>query len=81
MNNDKLQLEIEGQNVAVLSCRAYEELLKLELPNDAISSVFHVKDSPRYQINMGNSVAGYYKILSARPLANQSSTLLSLHKQ
>lgn len=53
----------------------------LEKRNAMVNLVFHVLGSQRYQIDIDNLVAGYCKISSALPLANKSSTQLSLHKQ
>ena len=78
MNN----LTIDERSVDPISINSYQELIQLELANEVLTTVFPYKENtPRYAISTNNCFVGHYKVLSMKPLANQTTSLLTLHKQ
>jgi len=75
-------IRIDGQLIFPISARTYQELMTLELNHADIDTAFPYKpDAPRYSISINDVYWGYYKVLSKKVLANQTSCILSLHKQ
>ena len=75
-------IRIDGQLVIPVSARSYQELIKLELNNHEVVQAFPCKpDTPRYSISVDDVYWGYYKVLSKKQLANNQTSILSLHKQ
>lgn len=80
--NNLNNLKIDDVPVLPVSVRTYEELLKVELLLDEVDKVFPYKpETPRYKLSANDVPMGYYKVLSARPQANQQTSILSLHRQ
>ena len=75
-------LEVDGKVVHPVSINMYQELVHLELLNIDLESVFPFKkDTPRYALRKDDMALGYYKVLSARKLADNYTTRLTLHRQ
>lgn len=75
-------IRIDGQLITPVSARSYQELIKLELNNHDVNQAFPYKlDTPRYSISVDDVYWGYYKVLSKKQLANNQTSILSLHKQ
>ncbi len=75
-------IRIDGQLIIPVSARSYQELIKLELNNHEVVQAFPYKpETPRYSISVDDVYWGYYKVLSKKQLANNQTSILSLHKQ
>lgn len=75
-------LKIDDKLVHPVSVRTYEELLIIELLVEHVDQVFPYKpETPRYKVSADEVPMGYYKVLSARPQANNTTSILSLHRQ
>lgn len=76
------KFEVDGATINPVSVRLYQELMEIELQNDDLNEVFPYKpDTPRYSISKNDVPLGYFKVLSSKRLANNSTTKLRLHRQ
>lgn len=75
-------LSVDWNPINPVSIRSYQELIKMELFNSDIGSVFPEKTStPRYALAQGDMPLGYFKVLSVKAMANGQTSILTLHRQ
>ena len=76
------RIHVDGKLILPISSNTYQELIRLELDNSELDSAFPVKpNTPRYLIAIDDAHWGYYKVLSKKELANNQTSILTLHKQ
>ena len=78
---ESIQLEIDGVKVKPVSLRFYEELVDIELINSDSNRVFPEKSVPRYSFRQNEVPLGYFKVARAKVLANEKTTIFTLHRQ
>lgn len=80
--NEHKDIEVDGKTITPVAIRMYQELVHVELYNDELTSVFPSKpNTPRYALRQNDVALGYFKVLSAKRLANNTTTRLTLHRQ
>lgn len=75
-------LSIDGEIVSVKSARFYQELLQIDLTSTEIHTAFPTKlHTSGYAIAIGDQHQGYYKIITAKQLSDETTINLTLHRQ
>ncbi|MBZ2162962.1 hypothetical protein [Alteromonas stellipolaris] len=78
---ESIQLEIDGVKVKPVAMRFYEELVDIELNNSDSNRIFPEKSVPRYSFRQNEVSLGYFKVTRAKALANEKTTVFTLHRQ